>query len=791
MAGNNINMSLSLQARGFSDGIRRAQSSMSGLSKTAQTVGRTMQYALSAALLGAGADALKAGVDFELANRKLQALDAGQSTALQLSELSKTARGLGESSIFTAAEVANLQVSLKKLGLSSKDVNDLSGQLVKFATAMDTTAEVAGGAVVKNINRFNNVLDPTLTQQEKATKISREFANATVNSALGFETLNTSLSYAGPVAASLGFTFAETTAILGKLADAGFEGSKAGTVLRKILTSIAKEGGGITNVKEDLAGLIDDNTQFAEVLDIVGLRAVSGTLSLKGLGDEVKELTKKIEDGENIETLFEARGESIDGRIRNLRSAIQEIGIQILDTFGPKIRDAINSIIEFVKGIDEGDVKFGGFLVKLRVLTGLFGPLTNAVLGFASNMALAGTGIRIALGATGWIGALFIAIESISGAWNTAAGAVKDYQSQQNARAESAEVQMSAEELIASDQTAAQLEQQRADLLKDASPEGGYFGFDQDKFDTFYQGLKDGKFAIEDIVKANEKFIERNEAWSAFSDTTFREDFTNRVKAIEQLAALDAAIAKKKETESAATEAAAEAEAIRREELRIQLEKEEAYQRSVRLADEAAKAAIATAAAEKKRLEIEREIGREQFKQLQLKGLLLGLQGVESKPQPKVGDLISDLEEIDQPYTGKELSNLELIKENLLEIQNIAKGLGDTLSSALLDPTISFSDALKDALMNLVKLAIQWVIEIAALTGLIALGNALTGGGLSAFLKGTSGTTGVANGLASGQGMDSFGSLFGRSLDMRSSIAGNDLVIATGRGASINSRIYG
>ena len=102
---------------------------------------------------------------------------------------------------------------------------------------------------------------------------------------------------------------------------------------------------------------------------------------------------------------------------------------------------------------------------------------------------------------------------------------------------------MSAEELIASNQTAAQLEQQRADLLKGASPNGGFFGFDQKNFEIFYQGLKDGKFAIEDIVKANEKFIERNEAWSAFSDTTFREDFTNRVKAIEQLAALDAAIA--------------------------------------------------------------------------------------------------------------------------------------------------------------------------------------------------------------------------------------------------------
>jgi hypothetical protein len=389
---NNVNISLLLRTKGFTKGLANAKKQLTTFGQVSQTVGRTLQYALGGALIAVGADAAKAAADFDLANRKLKAL-SGPEAAASVEGLADTARQLGKNSIFTAAEVANLQVEMKKLGLSSKDVQKLSEVTVKFATAMDTDAAGAGATLVKTLNKFKSSFDQYETKADAATKLSEQMANAVLNSALTFETLQSSLNFAGGEAEAAGFSFSETTAILAKLADAGFEGSRAGTILRRIFINLAKTGA--VDINKAFGDLIENQQEFADLIKITGARSAGGIASIQGLKDAIAEFAAANEDATGqIDGLFNAVDQSLIGRVKNLRSAIQELGIVFEKQFGRQLRDLISGLAEWIRSIDATDAKAVGigvtFIALTKILRGLKTVVTNLAIAFVGRGGIGG-----------------------------------------------------------------------------------------------------------------------------------------------------------------------------------------------------------------------------------------------------------------------------------------------------------------------------------------------------------------------------------------------------------------
>ena len=389
---NNVNISLLLRTKGFTKGLANAKKQLTTFGQVSQTVGRTMQYALGGALIAVGADAAKAAADFDLANRKLKAL-SGPEAAASVEGLADTARQLGKNSIFTAAEVANLQVEMKKLGLSSKDVQRLSEVTVKFATAMDTDAAGAGATLVKTLNKFKSSFDQYETKADAATKLSEQMANAVLNSALTFETLQSSLNFAGGEAEAAGFSFSETTAILAKLADAGFEGSRAGTILRRIFINLAKTGA--VDINKAFGDLIENQQEFADLIKITGARSAGGIASIQGLKDAIAEFAEANENATGqIDGLFDAVDQSLIGRVKNLRSAIQELGIVFEKQFGRQLRELISGLAEWIRSIDATDAKMVGavatFVAFTKVLRGMKAVVTNLAIAFVGRGGIGG-----------------------------------------------------------------------------------------------------------------------------------------------------------------------------------------------------------------------------------------------------------------------------------------------------------------------------------------------------------------------------------------------------------------
>ena len=178
--------------------------------------------------------ALKQGVstaiEFEAANSKLAAILG--TTSDKIKDLKLSARDLGATTKYTAAEATNLQIELAKLGFTAVEIQQSTKYVLQFAQATGAElpeAAALAGAALRMINA-----DTTETERYVSA-----MAVATTKSALSFSYLQTAMPIAGSVAKTFGFEIEDVLALLGKLADAGVDASSAATATRNILLNLA------------------------------------------------------------------------------------------------------------------------------------------------------------------------------------------------------------------------------------------------------------------------------------------------------------------------------------------------------------------------------------------------------------------------------------------------------------------------------------------------------------------------------------------------------------------------
>lgn len=886
---NNVNISLLLRTKGFTKGLANAKRQLTTFGQVSQTVGRTLQYALGGALIAVGADAAKAAADFDLANRKLKAL-SGPEAAASVEGLADTARQLGKNSIFTAAEVANLQVEMKKLGLSSRDVQKLSEVTVKFATAMDTDAAGAGATLVKTLNKFKSSFDQYETKAEAATKLSEQMANAVLNSALTFETLQSSLNFAGGEAEAAGFSFSETTAILAKLADAGFEGSRAGTILRRIFINIAKTGA--SDLNDEFFKLITTQQEFNELIKITGARSAGGIASIQGLKDAIKEFAEANENAEGqIDGLFNAVDQSLIGRVKNLRSAIQELGIVFEKQFGRQLRELISGLAAWIRSIDATDAKMAGavagFLLMTKVLKGLKTVVTNLAIAFVGRGGVGGLAkafLRLGAGAPMMIGAAAgIAIvraemnefknsiektkqvlKDMDDAFDAAFapnntfekklaersfGSEKEFRDAAQARIENLSTALEAgkkellndREIINLFSTAGApaeiLDALRAgnripELLakfKSSQKDGLISGLNnEEELDTYQRFLNRAQNLLYDesrLIALRELLtsgIGKGEKiyWKATADDGEDAVSTIRdiIEAFEDLnrATLDENADGKI---SSYEELVKTLELLEKQQQQLNKEEAETIGRGGKISDElqerlddndklidfyeAQKKILQDQADLEARMEAARKRG------VQTMGLtkknMEDMKKKHTEIRLRIAEENAEFERMTS--LGQNLVNVFkkvgfTMRESLtfanVALVGLIQGINDAFTSfaatfarALVDPAQKMGEAMKEWGRSMLATLVQAIVKIGLLTGAIALGNAVTGGGVTALLKVLAsngqqfgGSINFANQLAGGEALTAATRTTGY-------ISGSDLVLGTSRGINARDRIYG
>ena len=142
-----------------------------------------------------------------------------------------------------------------RYGISQKDIGDQYEELIKRGysgtaalgsmNAMLKASKASGDEFSDVVRVSSTVLDSFGLRAENAVKmaenskrVNNAIASAADRTSTSFKDLGTGLAYVSGTAHNVGYSVEETAAALGELANRGLDGTRAGTGLRKVLTSL-------------------------------------------------------------------------------------------------------------------------------------------------------------------------------------------------------------------------------------------------------------------------------------------------------------------------------------------------------------------------------------------------------------------------------------------------------------------------------------------------------------------------------------------------------------------------
>lgn len=433
----NANQQMERQRRRLEDLIRQQQRltrATQAYQRQQQAAGRMAGKGAAAAASGgvalyAGARMLKPGVEYGAQMGELQAVTRLDKDDERFKALRQQARDLGASTAFSATQVGAGQTFLARAGFTPEAINASMQDVLDLALAngvdLARTADIAS-----NISSAFKI-DPEVGGN--ITRVTDVLSAASSRANVNLEMLGDTMKYMGS-AEGLGLTLEQAATMAGLLGNIGIQGSQAGTTMRAMLNrltapasaakkSIAELGLEVGDSNGNLRALPDilqdvanatakmGNIERAAHLKIIfGEEAGSGMaelISKQGAG-ALTALLGELESaqGENAK-MARIRADNIDGDLKGLRSAWEEVGISITDVNDGPIRGVVKSMTDVVRNVGQwikanpklsaGLFKTGAIVAGLMVAVGgLMVTVAGVLLPFITlRLMFAQLGIRL------------------------------------------------------------------------------------------------------------------------------------------------------------------------------------------------------------------------------------------------------------------------------------------------------------------------------------------------------------------------------------------------------------
>ncbi|MCD7937996.1 MAG: phage tail tape measure protein, partial [Tannerellaceae bacterium] len=354
------------------------------------TSGQKIKSTFSAANLAKGgliagiallAREIKNGVnvlkDFEAANSNLAAILG--TTRKDIKELTEDAKRLGSTTSFTASQVTLLQTELAKLGFSRQEILESTPGILAFANAVGEDLPQAAKLAGSTLRMFG-------LETNEMDRVVSALGVSTTKSALNFSFLENAMSTVGPVAKSFGFTVEDTIALLGTLADSGFDASSAATATRNILLNLADSsgslakalGGPIASFDElipAMALLKDHGVDLATTLELTDKRSVAAFNTFLNGTEKAQNLRDAITDcGDALKAMQEEKLDNLQGSITILSSAWEGLLLKFEESNGVMRSgiDMITQLIYVIGKLVDWTSKYGTQIKTLLVVIGTY-----------------------------------------------------------------------------------------------------------------------------------------------------------------------------------------------------------------------------------------------------------------------------------------------------------------------------------------------------------------------------------------------------------------------------------
>lgn len=354
----------------LSSELAKTEAQMGKLGKKSSMVADVFKGAFGAgmavqgvmALLNTVRDGIGTITSFEAANASLASVLG--TTQDGVKRLTEDAKRLGAITEYTASQVTMMQTELAKLGFNETEILQSTQSILQFATATGSdipeAAQLAGAA----LRAFG--LDAS-----EMTRAVSTMAVATTKSALDFTYLQNSMSTIAPVANAFGFSIEETVALLGTLANSGFDASSAATATRNILLNLADESGklaqalgkpikSLNDLAPALKQLKDEGVSLNEALELTDKRSVAAFETFLNGAETITTLKDSI-TGVNAELaqMQQTKLDTVEGSVKLLQSAWEGLMLQFYNSKG-----VFKSLIDFGTNIILGMQKAAQWIQK-------------------------------------------------------------------------------------------------------------------------------------------------------------------------------------------------------------------------------------------------------------------------------------------------------------------------------------------------------------------------------------------------------------------------------------------
>mgnify|MGYP001388441903 CR=1 FL=1 len=300
--------------------------------------------------------ATRVGGDFQQAMANVKAISGATGKSFQ--DLEQDAMRLGASTMFTASQVAELQLEYSKLGFTSDEIVNATESTLALASA--TGESLASSAMVAG-----NTLRGFGLEATEMGRVTDVMAKSFSSSALDLESFRESMKLLAPVAKGVGFSLEETTALMGELANVGLRGSLSGTALKNIFIKMGDESGKLTkkfgkpiktfeDLQEVLFALKEENVDFQEALGLTDKRAVTAFLALADGAKRVTDLKEKLDDaGGSAQEMAEIQMATLQGSMKELTSATEGLGIAMFEHFGGALETVVDGMTNLVTAMKD------------------------------------------------------------------------------------------------------------------------------------------------------------------------------------------------------------------------------------------------------------------------------------------------------------------------------------------------------------------------------------------------------------------------------------------------------
>ncbi|MDU0478394.1 phage tail tape measure protein [Staphylococcus chromogenes] len=251
MAGGKIDILVEPDVKGFGP---KLESGLSGALGVASKVGAGLGVALG------GAEVFKsvvsAGMDFQTNLNTMAAVS--QATGAQLDAVTQRARELGRDTSLTAtsaSDAAAAMTELSKGGFTVEESMTAAKGTLQLAAAAQIDAAEAAKIQTQAMQAFS-------LEVSRAGDVSDILSGAANASSADIQGIALGLAQAGTVAHGFGISIEDTATALSMFANAGIQGSDAGTLLKSSLLAITDQGKPAQAAMKELGLQLYENGKF-------------------------------------------------------------------------------------------------------------------------------------------------------------------------------------------------------------------------------------------------------------------------------------------------------------------------------------------------------------------------------------------------------------------------------------------------------------------------------------------------------------------------------------------------